>query len=113
MQTAMAVVCASAVLAAATGCSNSSDQNDADGAAELPVDAPTEVSPEASGAAACTDGSVRLIPASDYDQSCTVNAECAAVGVGNACDPCTDVCLTAAINFLALPQYRSHFPKTP
>jgi hypothetical protein len=113
MQTAMAVVCATAVLAAATGCSNSSDQNAADGAAEMPVDAPTDVPPEASGAAACTDGSVRLIPASDYDQSCTVNAECAAVGVGNACDPCTAACYNTAINYREVPRYLAAFAKAP
>lgn len=113
MQTAMAIVCATAVLAAATGCSSSSDQNTADGAAEMPVDAPTDVSPEASGAAACTDGGVRLIPASNYDQSCTVNAECAAVGVGNACDPCTAACDNAAINYRDVPTYLAAFAKAP
>jgi hypothetical protein len=113
MQTAMAIVCGMAVLAAAAGCSSSSDQNAADGAAEMPADAPTDVSPEASGAAACTDGGVRLIPASDYDQSCTVNSECAAVGVGNACDPCTAACYNAAINYREVPRYLAAFAKAP
>jgi hypothetical protein len=113
MQTAMVIVCATALLAAATGCSSSSDQNAADGAAEMPADAPADVSPEASAAPACTDGGLRLIPASNYDQSCTVNAECAAVGVGNACDPCTAACYNAAINYRAVPTYLAAFAKPP
>ena len=63
--------------------------------------------------APCTTSNVQPVQASDFDQSCTVNAECAAVGEGNACDPCTAGCYNAAINFRAVPQYLARFPMTP
>lgn len=62
--------------------------------------------------APCTTSNVQPVQASDFDQSCTVNAECAAVGEGNACDPCTAGCYNAAINFRAFPEYRARFPMT-
>jgi hypothetical protein len=63
--------------------------------------------------APCTTSNDQPVQASDFDQSCTVNAECAAVGEGNACDPCTAGCYNAAINFQAVPQYLARFPKMP
>jgi hypothetical protein len=48
-----------------------------------------------------------LIRASDYNQSCTTNADCVEVGEGNSCYPCALWCSTTAINGRDLDRYRS------
>jgi hypothetical protein len=53
----------------------------------------------------CTDADVQLIQASSYDQSCTTDSDCIAVGEGNACYPCAIACTSAAINRSAESQY--------
>jgi len=99
---------------AVAGCStSSSNQSTADDAAETAPDVESDVSADTSESVVCTSGSVHMVIASNFDQSCTVNAECAAVGEGNACDPCTANCYNAAINFREVPRYLASFPKTP
>ena len=95
------------------GCSNSSPAATED--VDATADGATEPTPDVYVAppAPCTTSNVQPVQASDFDQSCTVNAECAAVGEGNACDPCTAGCYNAAINFRAVPAYRARFPATP
>jgi hypothetical protein len=49
-----------------------------------------------------------VIRASDYDQSCTSNAECVGVGEGDTCGPpCAITCPTTAINVSELTHYHS------
>jgi hypothetical protein len=52
---------------------------------------------------------------SSYDQSCTVDSDCVAVGLGNACFACEIGCGTnaAAISKSAEGQYRSDVAKSP
>jgi hypothetical protein len=66
-------------------------------------------------ATACIDdASVKLIQASDYDQSCTVDTDCQQISEGNACVPCAFGCpLGGAINVSALPKYMSDIANTP
>jgi hypothetical protein len=106
---------AAALLSLATGCSDTSEGGAAaDDAAAAPTpDVQRITAPEAAGPIVCTDANLQLILASNYNQSCTVNAECAAVGEGNACSPCTANCYNAAINFQAVPQYLSDVARTP
>lgn len=67
-----------------------------------------------SGSNACVGASVKLIQASDYDQSCTVDTDCQPIAEGNACAPCAFSCqLGAAINVGALAQYNSDVANTP
>jgi hypothetical protein len=52
--------------------------------------------------------------ASDYDRSCTKDADCVAVGEGNACTvPCGVKCVSTAINGGALAAYQADYDKTP
>jgi hypothetical protein len=63
--------------------------------------------------AACTDANVELIQASNYDQTCSVDTDCVAIAVGNACYPCIVLCGTGgAINRNALSSYQSDISKT-
>jgi hypothetical protein len=65
-------------------------------------------------ATSCTDASVKLIKAADYDQSCTVATDCRLIAEGNACAPCAfDCSVGAAINVSALAQYKSDVANTP
>jgi hypothetical protein len=60
------------------------------------------------------DATVKLIQASDYDQSCTVDTDCLLISVGNACVPCAFSCPSgAAINVSAQSKYRSDIANTP
>ncbi len=61
----------------------------------------------------CTDANVQLIQASNYDQSCTTDSDCIAVGEGNACYVCEIECTSAAINKSAESQYKADVAKTP
>jgi hypothetical protein len=103
------------LLAAVTACTSASSNPGApDGAATTP-EAQSDAPCEDSGPDACTDdASVKLIQASDYDQSCTVDTDCRPVGEGNACVQCNFACrLGAAINVSALAQYMSDVANTP
>jgi hypothetical protein len=65
------------------------------------------------GTTPCTDANVELIQASNYDQSCTVDADCVSIAVGDACYPCLVICqVGGAINRGALSSYRSDISKT-
>jgi hypothetical protein len=73
-----------------------------------------DASTSADTGACIDDASVKLIQASDYDQSCTVDTDCRSVAEGNACVPCAFACgLGAAINVSALAQYNSDVANTP
>ncbi len=92
--------------AGGAGCgSTSPNPGAADGSVIGEDGAPTET-------AACTDANVQLIQASNYDQSCTTNSDCIAVGEGNACYPCEIACPSAAINASAKGKYLSDVAKT-
>jgi hypothetical protein len=65
---------------------------------------------------ACSGRGVKLIQASDYDQSCKVDTDCSQIVEGDACDPCGFSCLSGrggAINVAALAQYNSDVANTP
>jgi hypothetical protein len=111
---AMGLVGVAALLTAIAGCtSTGSNPGAVDGAAMTP-DAQSDVSLEDSGPNACIDASVKLIQASDYDQSCTVDTDCRYIAEGNACTPCAfDCSFGAAINVSALAQYNSDVANTP
>jgi hypothetical protein len=54
------------------------------------------------------------LQASDYDRSCTKDADCVEVGEGNACTlPCGVKCPTTAINGGALAAYQADYDRTP
>src|SRR6516164_2120078 len=85
------------VFAGAAGCSGTgTNQGAADGSTTTPDSGPN----------ACADASVKLIQASDYDQSCTADTDCQLIFEGNACIPCAFICpFGAAISSGALPKY--------
>ncbi len=61
------------------------------------------------------DAGALLVQASDYDMSCTSDADCIAIAVGNPCqEQCAFVCdgQIAAINRTAMPQYASDVART-
>jgi hypothetical protein len=62
---------------------------------------------------ACVGASMKLIQASDYEQSCKVDSDCVAVGEGSACSPCALDCPNAAISKSAYAKYQADFSKTP
>jgi hypothetical protein len=62
--------------------------------------------------AECTDANTQTIQASNYDQSCSADSDCVAVGEGNACFECALVCANAAINVAAHAQYLADVAKT-
>ncbi len=110
----VALVSLVSVFAGAAGCtSTGSNQSAADGSVITP-DAQSDAPLEDSGLNACIDASVKLIQASDYDQSCTVNTDCRLIATGNACVPCAfDCSFGPAINVSALAQYNSDVANTP
>jgi hypothetical protein len=60
------------------------------------------------------DPDVHRILASNYTQTCTVDSDCVAVGVGDPCQVCNILCATnAAINRSSLLQYMSDVAKSP
>lgn len=61
-------------------------------------------------AANCT---IRLIQASSYDRSCTVDTDCRAIAEGNSCIPCEFMCTNAAINADAVTKYNADIANTP
>jgi hypothetical protein len=108
-----ALAVALTALPLAAGCGTSSTQGAPDGAPPVP-DAQSDSPVEDSGPNACADASVRIIQASSYDQSCTVDTDCRLIGEGNACTPCAFNCpFNGAINAGALAQYTSDVANTP
>jgi len=64
--------------------------------------------------AACAAEGGKPIAASSYDQSCRVDSDCVAIGVGNACYPCEVLCPgAAAIGTASLAQYMSDIADSP
>ncbi len=53
------------------------------------------------------------IQAANYDQSCSVDSDCVAVGEGSACSPCALACPNAAINVAGHAQYLLDVAMTP
>jgi len=66
-------------------------------------------------ASADVDGQVCALAASNYDQSCVVNTDCAIVRLGDYCDPtiCFSAGVLGAINTGALAQFNADVAKTP
>ncbi len=61
---------------------------------------------------ACADGAEQPVQASNYDESCTTDMDCVAIGEGNACSLISP-CANAAINKGALVRYQSDIAQTP
>jgi hypothetical protein len=61
------------------------------------------------GNPSCGDAGVRLIRASDYDQTCARDSDCVAISEGNACNPlsCAWTCARGAVNRHALARYQA------
>ena len=106
---------AATLMTAVAGCSSTSSNPGAPDGAAMTPEAQSDAPHEDSGPNACIDdASVKLIQASDYDQSCTVDTDCRGIAEGNACVPCAFACgLGAAINVSALAQYNSDVANTP
>jgi hypothetical protein len=62
-------------------------------------------------AACTTPQGAALIKASNYDQSCQTDADCVAIGEGDACVACTIECKSAAIRRDALADYQDDIEK--
>jgi hypothetical protein len=90
------------------------------------VSACSALGPQSCGAAGgtcCLDGlsadclaeaGSHPIVASSYDQSCDVDSDCVAIGVGDPCEPCEVLCAgSAAIRSGALAQYMADVAKSP
>jgi hypothetical protein len=60
----------------------------------------------------CGDPDAQVIQASNYDQSCTTDSDCVAVGEGSFCYPGAGRCPSAAIRKSALSQYQADVSKT-
>jgi hypothetical protein len=75
----------------------------------------TTTSTNEGGSNACIgDASIKLVQASDYDQSCTVDTDCQQIAEGNACVSCAFGCpVGGAINVSALTQYNADIANTP
>jgi len=54
---------------------------------------------------------VVMVSASSYDQTCKTNADCVAIGEGNACAGWSLHCSNAAISKIAQSQYQSDLSK--
>ncbi len=67
---------------------------------------------QAAEAETCSNPGGQTIKASNYDQSCSSDSDCAQVAEGDFCVPGAAVCPTATINKGALPQYQADVAKT-
>jgi hypothetical protein len=111
---ARGLVGVTALLTVIAGCTSTGSNPGAVDRAAMTPDAQSDVSLGDSGLNACIDASIKLIQASDYDQSCVENIDCGYIAEGNACTPCAfDCTFAAAINVSALPQYYSDIANTP
>jgi hypothetical protein len=69
---------------------------------------------DALGAACAAEGGSSPIAASSYDQSCQVDSDCVAIGIGDPCYPCEVLCPgTAAINASSMAQYTADVARSP
>jgi hypothetical protein len=63
------------------------------------------------------DSGACMILASNYDQSCTVDADCAGVHTGDYCSvptsPYTDLCADSSISVAAIARYNADVSQTP
>jgi hypothetical protein len=72
-----------------------------------------------SGGGACcvpceADPNVQRISVSSYSQTCTVDSDCVAIGVGDPCHPCDILCRdNAAINKSSLTEYTKDIAASP
>lgn len=111
---ARSLVGLTALLTAIAGCTSTGSNPGALDDAAMTPDGQSDVSLDDSRPNACIDASIKLIQASDYDQSCTVDSDCRYIAEGNACTPCAfDCSFAAAINVSALAQYNSDVANTP
>ncbi len=111
---ARSLVGLTALLTAIAGCTSTGSNPGALDDAAMTPDGRSDVSLDDSRPNACIDASIKLIQASDYDQSCTVDSDCRYIAEGNACTPCAfDCSFAAAINVSALAQYNSDVANTP
>jgi hypothetical protein len=53
------------------------------------------------------DAAVKVIQASDYDQTCAVDTDCVGIVEGSTCNACTLNCSNAAIRKSAMAQYNA------
>ena len=67
---------------------------------------------QAAESLSCDDPDAQVIQASDYDQSCTTDSDCVAVGEGSFCYPGAGRCPSAAIRTSALAQYQAEVSRT-
>jgi hypothetical protein len=59
------------------------------------------------------DSAACMLVASNYDQSCAVDTDCAIVGTGNYCEANQCYCGGSSINANAVPQFQADVAKTP
>jgi hypothetical protein len=64
-------------------------------------------------ASTCGDNGVLNVLAADFDQRCESDADCVAIGEGNACFPCAMSCTNAAINKADEANYQTAVAKAP
>ena len=67
---------------------------------------------EAAIASTCSDPGGQTIEASNYDQSCTSDSDCAIVAEGDFCVPGANTCPMATINKSSLARYKADVAKT-
>ncbi len=111
---ALGLVGVATLLTVFAGCAGTiSKPGAADGSVITP-DAQSNAPTEDSGPAARIDASVKLVQASDYDQSCTINSDCVEIYVGNG-SSCEITCgaSPAAINKSAEAQYLTDVRNLP
>jgi len=69
---------------------------------------------DALGAVCASEGGSPVIAASSYDQSCQVDSDCVAVGVGAPCYPCEVLCPgAAAISTSSMAKYMADVARSP
>ena len=103
----------------AFGCGGSTaggDQSEADAAAvhDASSDAPSVVQMDGNAVVSNDiDAASCMILASNYDQSCTTDMDCAGISAGNYCAPNQCFCGGSTISSRALPQFNADVAKTP
>jgi hypothetical protein len=128
-----------ALLVTASGCSSSRGAGAPDGAAptldsgsaacaaaggqcEEGVDCEVSIPQACLGSAVCClraepmcapDANMQPLLASSYGQSCAVDSDCIAVGLGDPCSACALGCANAAINKSSKQQYLADVAKAP
>jgi hypothetical protein len=100
-----AIVVVGGIFAWGCGGTTAAANGQADGSSDGPSVEGSGV-PVLDSATSC-DASPRIIQASRYDQTCTVDSDCSGITEGNSCNPCSLNCVNAAINVHALSAYTS------